>query len=357
MIKRHPNIDLLKQMFTIPNFDETNMDHWEQLHLLSIQAIVSANGALPVVPPFEKHPYLEILDPQSTATGLMIGTFPPITHLCDLLNIETLTFQGKSSRGLKRPALNYFHGNKGTFWDFSPFDFSAILTNNSREESKRLLKLELSNRNVIYTDIIKYCQRVLGKTKKGNLKYTANDTDLQSLVLNEAIVNFLFASRTINRLYFTNSYLFGQGGSFFNKHGQYSLSKNDAFQLFLKLLQLSEIKIELFIPDNEFDWLQINEDESMSKDKRIFLNQLLTNKAFAKIRITNGERLKCFEISSSVSPAATGMDRPKSQKNKCVINYSTINRCPIEQSPKLLLMASLNAFFNNQLDSLAQYNA
>jgi hypothetical protein len=344
-------------MFPIPNFDETNMDYWEQLHLLSIQAIVNANGALPVVPPFEKHPYLETLDPLSTATGLMIGTFPPITHLCDLLNIEKLTLQGKSSRGLKRPALNYFHGNKGTFWDFSPFDFSAILTNNSREESKRLLKLELSNRNVIYTDIIKYCQRILGKTEKGKLKYTANDTDLQSLFLNETIVDFLFTNRNINRLYFTNSYLFGQGGSFFNKHGQYSLSKNDAFQLFLKALQNNEIKIELFIPNSEFDWLQINEDESMSKNKRIFLNKILTNKAFAKIRITKGVHVKCFEIASSVSPAATGETRTTSQNNQCVVNYSTINNCPLKDSPKLLLMASLNAFFNDQLISLAQYNA
>jgi hypothetical protein len=219
------------------------------------------------------------------------------------------------------------------------------------------LKLELANRNVIYTDIIKYCQRVLGKTGKGKLKYTANDTDLHSLFLNDAIIDFLFTSRTINRLYFTNSYLFGQGGSFFTKHGQYSLSKNDAFQLFLKALQSNEIKIELFIPNTEFDWLQINEDESMSKDKRTFLNQILTNKAFAKIRITNGEHVRCFEIASSVSPAATGETRTTSQNNQCVINYSTVNNCPLEDSPKLLLMASLNAFFNNQLNSLAQYNA
>jgi hypothetical protein len=357
VIKRHPNIDLLKQLFPIPDFEETNMNHWEQLHQLSIQAIVNANGALPVVPPFEKHPYLETLDPQSTATGLMIGTFPPITYLCNLLNIDELNFNGISSRGLKRPILNYFHGNIGTFWDLSPFDFNAILTNNTEEESIRLLKLELSNRNVIYSDIIKYCQRTLGNTKKGKLKYTANDTDLQSLFLNESIVDFLFTSRNINRLYFTNSYLFGQGGNFFNKHGHYSLSKNDAFQLFLKAMQINNIKIEIFIPNSELDWFQINEDESMSKNNRIFLNQILKNKTFVKIRLTKGDSFRCFEVASSVSPVATGKNYTTSQYNQCVINYSTINNCPLEDSPKYLLMASLNSFFNNQLNSLAQYNA
>ena len=215
MIKRHANINHLKGLFSVPNFDENNLGHWEQLHQLSIQSIVNNGGALPAIPPFEKHPYLEPLDVNTTATGLMIGTFPPITYLCDLVNKDKLTFNGKSSRGLKQPPINYFHGNRGTFWDHVPFNFDMIITNQNRNERKQLLIAALEESRILYTDIIHYCQRELGQTEKGKTKYTANDTDLYCLIFNQNLIDFIFTNETINRLYFTNSYMFGKGGSFF----------------------------------------------------------------------------------------------------------------------------------------------
>ena len=356
MIKRQSNIDILKQQFPISNFDECDIAHWDLLHQYSIKSIVDNGGELPILPPFEKHPYLESLNPSDTATGLMIGTFPPITYLCDIVKKGKLTFQGKSTKGLIQTPISYFHGNLGTLWDHTPMDFANIISNLDREMRKQLIKNELLNHKIIYTDIIQYCQRKLGKTKKEKLKYTANDTDIYSIITNPKIIEFLFNNETINRIYFTNSSLFGMGKDFFCKNGQYSLKRNDAFQLFLKTLQLNMVKIEIKIPNDKLKWLLINEDSNMTKERRLILNKILTTKTFIRIRLTKNNISKEFDVVSSVSPAAIGETRTTSQKNLCVIKFSQINECAIKESPEKLLKVTLKAFFENKLDTIKQYN-
>ena len=104
MINQNPNIDLIKVLYPIPNFDENNLEHLEQLHQDSIQSILNNGGALPIIPPFEKHPYLEPLDVNTTATGLMIGTFPPITYLCShCSNGKKASLPGASMNQCSRP--------------------------------------------------------------------------------------------------------------------------------------------------------------------------------------------------------------------------------------------------------------
>lgn len=354
MIKRHSNIDKLKQQFSITNFNDNNIEYWEQLHEKSIQVIIKNGGVLPLLPPFEKHPYLEDLKPERTFTGLMIGTFPPITYLCNLVNIDKLIFQGKSSKGLKRPLIDYFHGNKGSFWSHTPFDFEAIC---SMQNPKQGLIAELLSLNIEYTDIIKFCQRNLGETKKGKLKYTAGDTDLNSIILNKNVIDFLLTNQTVNRLYFTNSFLFGMGENFFNKFGEYSLVKNDAFQLFLKSAHLLDLKIEIQIPNSNNVWLHINENNNMHKETRNNLNKILRTKAFVKLKLSKNTIVREFDVVSSVSPAATGEDRTTSQNNPCIKNYARINNISIESSPKGLLIETLDAFFNNDVNRISQYNA
>lgn len=109
--------------------------------------------------PFEKHPYLEVLSSENTAPVLMIGIFPTITYLCDLIKKDSLTFQGKSTKGLKRSLISYFHGNEGTLGDHSPFDYYAIIDPNpDREDRKHNLINVLKSYKVVYTDIIQFCQ-------------------------------------------------------------------------------------------------------------------------------------------------------------------------------------------------------
>jgi hypothetical protein len=356
MIKRQSNIDILKQQFPIPNFDECDIAHWELLNQYSIKSIIENGGQLPPLPPFEKHPYIETLNPSDSATGLMIGTFPPITYLCDIINKQQLTFQGKSSKGLKQPSVSYFHGNLGTLWDHAPFNFAEIISNPNREIKKKLIIEELQKYKVLYTDIIQYCQRQLGKTEKGKLRYTANDTDLFNIVPNTNILDFIFNSNSINRIYFTNSLLFGMSKDFFNKNGQYSLKKNDAFQLFLKSAQINMFKIEVNIPNTSNGWFSINEDVNMTRKNRLKLNNLLSTKAIVKIRLTQNNISKEFNVVSSVSPAATSSGRTTSQRNLCVINYAKFNKCEIQESAALLLKSTLKAFFENDTDSLINYN-
>jgi hypothetical protein len=354
--KHDKNLKELLENLKINDFDEEKTKDLEELHNLSINQIKKNNGELLQIPPFEKHPYIEDLDIESNVAGLMIGTFPPITYLCDTLSLDNLTFKGKSSKGLKKPKISYFHGNEGTFWDFAPIDFPKIINYPNRSNRKEILKEELSKLNIHYTDIIRYCQRKLGKTNSGKVRYTANDTDLHNIVLNNQVVDFLLKNNSINRIYFTNSCLFGKSGNFFSSKGEYSLTKNDAFQLFLKSLNSQGLNIEIFFPNSDLGWININENKTMTKEQRLFLNINLKTKVVAILRLKNKDIQKTFYIASCVSPAATSKNRNTSQKNPCVMNYSTIHKVTIEDSPKALLKETISAFFNDKLDEIIVYN-
>ncbi|MDP3927586.1 MAG: hypothetical protein Q8R57_01050 [Bacteroidota bacterium] len=343
MIKRHHNIDLLKQLFQIPNFDETNMDHWEKLHQLSIQSIVNANGALPVVPPFEKHPYLEKLDPQSTSTGLMIGTFPPITYLCSQYHLANLKYNNQT---FTAPDLDYFHGNYSSLWKYAPINFWQIQLVN-RDEQPQLIIDALNAADVLYTDIIKYTQRELN-----NDKYDAGDKKLNSILPNAQIFEFL-KEAIVDRLYFTNASFFHTNNNLFTAQGLLRLNENDAFGLFVKTALDLNIKVEysLWKQDN---WIELNE-----LPKPLYVRNAIHNdlnvKVFLKLRLTFGEEKKVYSICSAVSPAA--VNRGAVRQNACVLVCKVHLKIPIADAPSKLLSETLSCFFNNNLIELAQYNA
>ena len=343
MIKQSPNIDQLKVLYPIPNFDENNLAHWEQLHQDSIQSIVNNGGALPIIPPFEKHPYLEPLDVNSTATGLMIGTFPPITYLCSQHNLATLTFNNQS---FTAPDLDYFHGNYSSLWKYAPINFNQIQLAN-RDEQPLLIINALNEANVLYTDIIKYTQRELN-----NNKYDAGDKNLNSIIPNAQIFHFL-KDAVVDRLYFTNASFFHTNNNLFTAQGLLRLNDNDAFGLFVKTALDLNIKVEYSLWDQD-NWIDLNELPKPLNVRNVIHNDL-NLKVLLRLRLTFGEDKKIYSICSSVSPAA--VNRGAVRQNACVLLYKDHLEIPIADAPSNLLSQTLSCFFNDNLNQLAQYNA
>jgi hypothetical protein len=180
MIHQNNNLQLLSEALGLADLDLVNPHNYELINQLSIQVIADNNGLLSIIPPFEKHPYLEEIDCAITR-GLMIGTFPPISYLCDQLGLPNLTFNGIFSP----PDLPYFHGNYSSLWKYCPINFENILQF-ARNEQPLRIKNALQENHIAYTDIISFCQREL-REENGISSYTAEDKQLNNIVLNNSV--------------------------------------------------------------------------------------------------------------------------------------------------------------------------
>jgi len=343
MIKRYLDIDRLKEIFPLPNFAENNLDHWEQLHQRSIQSIVNNAGVLPSIPPFEKHPYIEDLDVSATATGLMIGTFPPITYLCSQFQLSNLTF---NNQAFTAPDLDYFHGNYSSFWNYAPIGFQEMQLV-SRDTQPTFIIEALNTAGVLYTDIIKYTQR-----KLHNGKYDAGDKNLNSIIPNYQIFQFLRDS-IVDRLYFTNASFFHTKNKLFDGQGILKLRENDSFGLFVKTAIDLNIKVEYSLWAQE-NWIELNELQKPLRIKTSIHNDLKT-KVVLRLRLTFGDLQKEYDICSAVSPAA--VNRGKVRLNACVGLYQGHFQISIADAPGQLLRTALTCFFNNNLNELARFNS
>ena len=92
-----------------------------------IDEIIGFNGVLPNDPPFEKHPYLDLPEYQlQNFDKYIIGTFPPISHLLDNVEIiqagiNQLTLP--TGNLISRPTIPFFHGNDAFYlWKLLLFD-------------------------------------------------------------------------------------------------------------------------------------------------------------------------------------------------------------------------------------------
>jgi hypothetical protein len=342
----------LEQLCEILGLDQINVfssEDQELIHMQSIEHIRMQGGELPAIPPFEKHPYLEEIDCNKT-TGLMIGTFPPISYLCDKLDFPNLTFNGKISP----PDLAYFHGNYSSLWKYCPINFDNI-KQFSRAEQPQQIKNILQKSGIAYTDIILFCQRRL-REKNGSTSYTAEDTLLNNIVLNISIYPKIFKCNNINRLYFTNASFFGsnnRNNHIFDRNGNYIIEGRDAFRLFLKGAHDSGYGIELAKNEEPEIWYNVNEGPRNTIERNL-INKLLTTKTILKMRLSIESNSKTFQLYSAVSPAA--VNRGKVRQNRCVINFREDLNIEEADGPKRLLEKVLLSFFENSIDGLDKYN-
>ena len=316
----------------IKDFDVNNEEHLKLLNERTISEVKHNKGKLPTIPPFEKHPYLTPLIPNNNISGLMIGTFPTISYLCDLLQLPILTYNDNKDYP---PLIPYFHGNKNSLWKYSPIGFEKI-KRYKRNDIPNLIEKNLLDKGIIYTDIIKFCQREI---KENN--YCADDKSLTNIVINESIYEFLFDNVLINRIYFTNSVFIGDSINIFNKEGNYNIKNRDAFILFLKGANNLKYKIEIKNQDGNF--VSINAG-IRDKSKIRIINDFLKNKVIVELRFTKNYISKEIQVCSSCSPASHG----KVKYNKCVLKYG--------KNHLMLLKEVLNSFFENNINKLKELN-
>jgi hypothetical protein len=345
MILKSPILEVLLDQFKLQDFDENDNLHLNALNKLSIQLIVAGNGALTATAPLEKHPYLVPLVASDNIKGLMIGTFPPISYMCDSYNLPNLHF-GKQK--ITAPDYPFFHGNVGALWTYTPVN-NGYGSSISREDSPREIKIALRNYYIEYTDIISYCQRSL----QDDVKYSSLDSLINNISINNEIYPFIMDSVHLNRLYFTNASFFSSHNKLFNKIGCYSLSQRDAFGLFLKGAHDLGYILEISMPANPLEWININEETRPSYLIKE-INTLLLKKVVVFLKLSKSNITKVFTIYSALSPAA--VNRGKVRVNKCVINYSNLYKESIEESPKLLLELVIKDFFAGDIHNLSKLN-
>lgn len=344
MILQNNSFNNLLVNYPIQEFDLSNANHLNQLSTLSINSIANNGGVLPAIPPFETHPYTVQLECSPEITGLMIGTFPPISYLCDSLGISALNYLNQA---ITAPDFSYFHGNYSSLWKHAPDNLGfGFIAGQPRNNQPQLLQANLNACGIVYTDIIKYCQR-----KLDNNRYTASDSKLNNIVINNDVYNYLFNCKCINRLYFTNSNFYNQSTKIFKANGSFNLTSRDSFTLFLKGAQDLGCTIEINIPNFQ-NWVNINEGQN--KVNVILINHLLTNKVLINLRLTKNQITKTFQVCSTVSPAA--LNRGMARVNSCVKNYVLLNGIQIKDGPKELLKKVLLEFFNDNLITLAPIN-
>ena len=126
------------------------------------------------------------------------------------------------------------------------------------------------------------------------------------------------------------------------------------FSIIFKIDAFKFIKIDINLNGNESEWLLINEERYMMRRS---LNKLLSTKVLVKLRLSRGNIIKVYNIVSSVSPAAIVNNRTTSQKYLCLLKFTENNNYSINDSPRELLKVTLNAFLNNNIQILKNYNA
>lgn len=346
MILCNGQFKLLLDQFGVLGFDENDLARLDELNRVCLDGITATGGVLPIVPPLEKHPYLRLLVPDSDTRGLMIGTFPPISYLCDTLQIPKLVFNG---RNISRPDYPFFHGNMGALWNYSPIDLDFVV----REKFAQRIIQRLKEHKLVYTDMIAFCQRALAVDEDGDVKYTAADTLLNNIVIHEQVYPFIMNSDQLNRLYFTNSSFFSGNSALLGFNGLYRLKERDAFSLFLKGAQDLGYKIAVSTVRNAEEWIGINEGPRPSGlCKQI--NSLLSNKILLNLRLSRDGVHKVFKVYSALSPAA--VNRGMVRRNQCVQKFSKQYISNIADSPAGLLSMVLAAFFAGHTDGLGEIN-
>jgi len=314
MILKSPILEVLLDQFNLKDFNENDDLHLDAVNKLSIQSIGNADGALAAIAPVEKHPYFFPLVANDNINGLMIGTFPPISYLCDALDLPKLHFGKQKST---RPDYPFFHVNVGALWNYTPIN-NGYGSTISRDECPSEVRRALHKHCIEYTDIVAYFQRSL----EDGLKYTSSDSLMNNISINNEIYPYIMGSINLNRLYFTNASFFSTQGKLLDKNGCYSLTQRDAFGLFLNGAQDLGYELEICTTENPLKWMNINEGirpSSLIKE----INTSLLKKVLISLKLSNNSVSKVFTIYSALSPAA--VNRGIVRANKCVIKYRDKN--------------------------------
>jgi hypothetical protein len=246
--------------------------------LLAIQPGVNANQRkLPPNPAFEMHPYLQYVS-QEYLEKYIIGTFPPISYVIDLLLSEysleiSHLLQPIAGRRIKKPDIPFFHGNRRLMWDYilTQEELEELSLKENRENKKEFLIKWLQENGIIYSDIIFSIQR---KLEDG--RYSAKDTQLYNICINKNLISHILFNPNVKYLMFNS-------GSTFGQNNWVNMENPKSFDLFIRGCLEVGLKVELRInqgPTHHFNWIEINVANAA------IINQYFRNKIAFEIKLT-----------------------------------------------------------------------
>jgi G:T/U-mismatch repair DNA glycosylase len=211
----------------------------------SIDQINPNRRLLTQIPPYEKHPYY--MEFASHARVAVIGTMPPISYLCDALEIQGLI--PPFGRVIKAPKLSWFHGNRLSFWKLCHPILEDLINQQELERNQLRTEIEnfMSENYIHYFDVIKYCQR---------RAYNAADNGLVNIIPNENSINqVLDPGSKIEVMFFTNGSPFTNLGLNIDHNNHVNIDLNPkSFDVFLEvLICMNQYEIELGLPNDVFD--------------------------------------------------------------------------------------------------------
>lgn len=320
----------------------------QEMYQASIASITTNQGTLHTIAPVEKHPYIQPILSNPEINAVMVGTFPPISYLCDTIALPCLMPPAQDA--ITPPAIPFFHGNLGSLWQYALPNYSSIMAM-ARGTAAAAIQQELTARKCVYTDIIQYCQRDISTTD-GKIKYTASDDALCNIEPNSQLLSFLATDNQVSRIYFTNSCFFTQTPILTGK-SLINIKKRDAFALFVKAALDAHYQIELHVPGSH-NWYSLHEGGRSANEIRA-INSALSAKVHLQLRLTANGMQKQFDVVSAISPAA--VDRGRAWHNPVIVRLAAAQHISLGEAARMLLKQVLSNFFANNIPAITAFNA
>lgn len=289
----------------IPAEAHCNTAEFEADSAIFVQSMVNHSN-LPLNPPVEFHPYLQHF-PLMLFDKYIIGTFPPISYVCDLVNLNFMNHPDGRFY-FNRPRVPFFLGNLASMWQFlldteQIGELNEILTQpeNARVAARQYLIQFLLNCQINYSDIIKRCQRLL---KNGH--YQAEDTSLTNICINHDLVSHIMHNNKIKMILFNTGSPFRrewmrvyQNNVLDGLPGQINIGQVQAFDIFVRACQELGMFVE-FRLRNVLPWTVL----SLNNFRK--LTQTFRTKIIFEIKLTHDNIEKAFTVITPPSPAAHG---------------------------------------------------
>ena len=352
------NIDLItkrKLNYPISREDilKDNKLFLNELHKHSLNNNVEAH--LPENSPFEIHPYKKALQLQNFEKYI-IGTFPPISYVYDLIPSIKKLKQPLIGNGriIPKPGFPFFHGNRKLMWDYLLTIIELEEMPNNRLLIKDFLIKKLNEMSINYCDIIDSCQRELFDNR-----YKGSDYLLKNISPNFDLIFHILSNKHAKYLLFNTSSIYGISGIQIENNGNIDLNTDaKAFDLFIRTLQGLGYKIELRIKEGSegfFPWTKISDLSNENKSTKIAFELKIINPKGNDLNICNdfeqgSERI--FIVITPFSPAVAQRTNLLSG-NPIVENYLTINQIG---NTKQMLYRIYQDFRNNNWSELFNYN-
>ncbi len=249
-----------------------------------IEALIAQqiqNPFLPTDPPFEIHPYTYQLHDYEK---YIVGTFPPISYLLDNASVVEANISslrqppGVGGRIIKKPEIPFFHGNRGSMWDYilTQPEYQNLF-GNQRHNRRQWLINKLYETGINYGDIITSVQRNLNREGR----YDAKDINLNNICINNDLITHILKNPKAKSILFNTGSIFGESGLRV-VNGSVDVS-NDAksFDLFVHGCQNLGMSIDIQIQSgplhSRFEWKTLRELSIAQKRRKIAFEMRLTN--------------------------------------------------------------------------------